>query len=110
MSRTPTRCVCLIAISVLLLATRAHGQQPEIIITVYNRSHMRPATLLDAEQFAGHIIERAGLDILWVNCPLDDKSITECQQPASNTRLVLTIANQWRGTITEPGMLGLAVQ
>jgi hypothetical protein len=94
----------------VVVAGVAETEERRIVVTVYNRSHMRVQTLIEGEQVAGRILRRAGVESVWVNCPLTSETVSDCLEPADRTRLVLTILQHWSSTASQATMLGMAGQ
>ncbi len=83
-----------------------------IIVRVYNRTNMAPDIVLAGEGVAKDLLAEAGVESVWVNCPLRaaEAHPDGCSEPVSATRLVLAIVKHWKAPVEEPSKLGLAVQ
>jgi hypothetical protein len=97
---------------VLRPAVAVAQQNPRITITVYNRSRMEASTLTAGQLIAREVLRRAGVDSIWISCPVLNslESDPECRERPSPTRLVVTIVPNWGGQRLGPSALGLALQ
>lgn len=88
-------------------------ERPKITVTVYNRSSMRIPTLTAGQSIAQEVLGRAGVDSIWVNCPIRSalEADPKCkQQPLNPTRLVLTVVPHWADRHGDSDTLGLALE
>jgi hypothetical protein len=79
------------------------GMQPGLTITLrlYNYAHVATALLVRSEGEAGAIFRQAGVETIWVDCPLSETEldrIPACQGPMSRADFVLRI----RSSATTP--------
>jgi len=66
----------------------------EITVRVYNYAQVPPNDLARAESEAGSILRRAGVETVWLDCPLSVAELERypaCNQPAGQTHLSLKI-------------------
>ena len=94
------------AASLITLEFVTPSQSATISVRVFNRPGLAPALLAEGEKRAGDVLDRAGIDVVWVNCV---KGIQECSQRLGPTNLVLTILKHG-DKIASEDVLGLAVQ
>jgi hypothetical protein len=75
-----------------LIAAQNDGQ-PTITVQIYNYSPVSPDVVVRAEREAGRILGAAGLQPLWLECPVTTSSEApkRCQQPQLATDLRLRI-------------------
>jgi len=67
---------------------------PTITVQIYNYSQASPAILAKAEQEAGRILGKAGLQAVWLECPIGPStpgSQTPCQKAHEATDLMLRV-------------------
>ncbi len=81
-------------------------ENTNITVRLFNRSGLAASPLVEGEKQAEEILQRAGIHVVWLNCPT---GIQECIEPPNSTHLVLTILKQGSAMGGED-MLGLAVQ
>jgi hypothetical protein len=83
-----------------------------VTVTVYNRSNMRGPMLEAGEGVAKEVLRGAGLESVWVNCPVSSTMAAdgECMLPPNRTRLVLTVVPRWPDRRVDPRSLGLALE
>ena len=64
-----------------------------ITIYVYDYADAKPSELLEAERTAARILEKAGVETVWVDCPRDDASPGNlaCVASADPTHLILRV-------------------
>lgn len=64
-----------------------------ITIYVYDYAHAKPTVLLEAERAVAGILEKAGVETVWVDCPRDDASPRSlaCVASADPTHLILRV-------------------
>ena len=64
-----------------------------ITIYVYDYADAKPRVLLEAERAAAGILEKAGVETVWVDCPRDDASPRNlaCVASADPTHLILRV-------------------
>ena len=66
--------VCLLLVtflSLLVFPARAEtyaDQKPQVVVSVYNDAGVSATVLMQSEQEAAKIFDRAGLDVVWQNC------------------------------------------
>jgi hypothetical protein len=86
--------------------------RPRITVTVYNRSNMRNPILAAGEGVAQRVLSHAGVESMWVNCPVRNTAVAdaECNQPRNPTRLILTVVPRWADRRVDPHSLGLALE
>jgi len=86
--------------------------KPTVVVTVYDRSQMRTSTLTGGQSVAQEILRRAGVESVWINCPVPDTPETnpECRRPPGPTRLILTVVPRWAGPGVDSDTLGLALK
>ena len=82
------------------------GQGATISVRVFNRPGLAAVLVAEGENRAGDALNRAGIDVVWVNCA---KGIQECSQRPGPTNLILTILKHGDKMATDD-VLGLAVQ
>lgn len=110
------RPLSVVLLGLLGVALRPAGilarDRPTIAVTVYNRSNMRISTLSAAQIVAQKVLLRAGVESVWINCPVPSipEASLECSQPPGPTRLVLAIVPHWAGPGANSDTLGLALQ
>jgi hypothetical protein len=88
----------VIAVAAALRPMGVEAQaKPKITVTVYNRSKLADATLTAGQSVALEVLRRAGVESIWVNCPVRTTPAAnrECQQPPNPTKLVLTVVPHW---------------
>src|SRR5207302_626442 len=87
-------------------------EKPKITVTIYNRSDMPSPTLMAGEGVAQSVLRQAGVESVWVNCPIRSTAAAdvECNQPPNRTKLVLTVVPHWADRRVDPRSLGLAVE
>lgn len=104
MSRT-AGVLFLSAMLISALAT-AGAQQPQIItIRLFNRSKIASAVVLTGEKKSEDLLRRAGIRVLWLNCPGTEK----CSDPPNQRSLIVTILKE--GSAIRGGdVLGLALE
>jgi hypothetical protein len=101
------------AIALVFRPTAAVAQdRPKITVTVYNRSKMRTPTLTAGHSVAQEVLRRAGVESIWVDCPVPStpEANPACQQPLSPNRLILTIVPHWGNRRLDSNALGVALQ
>lgn len=67
---------------------------PTITVQIFNYSQASPAILAGAEQEAGRILGKAGLQAVWLECPIGPStpgSQTPCQKAPEATDLMLRV-------------------
>jgi hypothetical protein len=86
--------------------------KPPVIVTVYNRSKMRPPSLAAGQIVAEEILRRAGVKSIWINCPVPStpEASAECRQPPGSPKLILTVVPHWAEQGIPSEALGLAVE
>ncbi len=102
--------LCMVSMGVSSLrADNGSRVKPVVRISVYNDVGLNRGTLLHAEEDAGAVFRRAGIETEWKNCGGEEvfPELTEaCNQVAYPVRLVLRIERRPRGLVSEP--LGVA--
>jgi hypothetical protein len=82
--------------SLAVLSVFAQGREAadrmQITVLVYNYADVEPATLLAAQKAAAKTYEKAGVAIVWRNCPVETEA-NRCVQTADPDQLVLNIAH-----------------
>jgi len=83
--------------SLVVLSEFAQGREAadrlQITVLVYNHADVEPATLLAAQKTTAKTYEKAGVAIVWRNCPAETEA-NRCVQTADPDQLVLNIAHQ----------------
>jgi hypothetical protein len=84
----------------------------KITVTVYNRSNMRTPILEAGERVAQEVLRQAGVESVWVNCPVRNPAAADaaCNQPRKPSRLILTVVPHWADRRVDPHSLGLALE
>jgi hypothetical protein len=69
------------------------GELGTITIRVYDYTHAKPRVLIEAERAAATILEKSGVEAVWVDCLKDDASpsVPACVASADPTNLTLRI-------------------
>ena len=76
------------------LVSGSDGPKPEITVRVYDYAKVARATLQNSELSAANILRKAGIDTMWIECPIETaESIAPaaCQQAIRQTEIVLRI-------------------
>ena len=97
-----------LALAAIVASVRSVAQTENSTITVrvFNRSEVAPATVSLGERVAGELLGRAGVVIVWLNCPAQTQ---DCAQPVGPASLILTMLKQ--GTaMAGKDTLGLALE
>ena len=108
--------ILLIAMGAIALVSRPNAvvaqDSPKITVTVYNRSKMRTPTLAAGRSVAQEVLRRAGVESIWVDCPVPStqEANPACQQPPRPYRLILTIVPHWGNRWLDSDALGVALQ
>ncbi len=70
-----------------------NNERVAITIGIYNYAHAKSRLLLEAQQTAGAILRKAGVEASWLSCPTDKVStrIPACAATADPTHLTLRI-------------------
>jgi len=69
----------------------------DITVQVYNWAHVAPGTLTAAEGEGTRIFREAGVEVLWLNCPLslsEAKQSAICAEPRPWGRFVLRVVSE----------------
>jgi hypothetical protein len=83
--------------------------RPMVRISVFNDAGLKRGILLHAEEDAGEVFRRAGIEMDWKNCGGEEVAAfagKQCNEVAYPERLVLRIERRPRGLVEEP--LGVA--
>ena len=85
---------------------------PKITVTVYNRSKMRTPTLKTGLSVAQEVLRRAGVESVWVDCPVPStqEANQACEQPLRPNRLILALVPHWGNRGLQSDALGVALQ
>jgi hypothetical protein len=64
-----------------------------IVVRVYNFARIPQPELLEAEKESARILKEAGIEAVWLDCPIspDSRDSPACQPPSSSTDFVLQI-------------------
>ncbi len=107
MTRTST--LILIAAMQLGFSLPASTQGlPNLIVAVYNRA-VSQSMLLEGEQTAAHVFQRAGIAIEWLDCT-SNLPPAPCARPAEGNLFVLTIVKRWPVQVWNSDKLGMSVE
>ena len=60
--------------------TQAADSMPTIRVRVLNFTKATPQTITSAEREAGRILGDAGLNVVWLNCPLGQTTVNPSQK------------------------------
>jgi hypothetical protein len=99
----------LLALAFQGWAQNSTGENPQVIVSVYDDAGVLPTVLAQAERKAARIFERAGLDVLWANCSSSAKHVGQdaglanggCAQFDWPTRLAMRIVPRSGGPVNE---------
>lgn len=76
-------------------------ENPQLVVYVYNDAQASLETLTSAEQHAGRIFSKAGLDITWRNCPCSDETFGSGENTGPSV-LVLHVTTHIAATTSDP--------
>lgn len=108
MNRT-SRTVVLMAAMQLGFSLQGSTQGlPNLMVAVYNRA-VGQRTLLEGEQTAVHVFQRAGIAIEWLDCT-SKAPPPACTRPAEGSLFVLTIVKRWPVQVWNSDKLGMSVE
>jgi len=97
----------------LAAASVANGQQPNIIVRVYDYAGLPGDTLRNASLEAQKIFRKAGVETEWVECPLDrgaEQQYPACMKPVGPADATLRIVPQaMQGYPVPQGAFGFAL-
>lgn len=100
----------LIAFAALAAASANANQQYTVVVGDY--SHIGGSTIAKAVNLADQVLERAGVPIRWVVCPvvqIDDRFATNCPEMVQRPDAFLKIVPQDAGHLKEQTAMGLAL-
>ena len=75
----------------------AFAGEPTATVLVYNHAHVAHSLLASAEREAGHILDAAGVRIIWVECPMaatPDSAARPCLGTLKSTDIMLRVLPQ----------------
>jgi hypothetical protein len=93
-------------------SARAADPSPTIRARITNYTEATPATISRAEREAGRILGEAGLNVVWIDCPLGRSAVIAtdpCQQPLEPTDIVLRVLPEHARGGVQDGAFGFAV-
>jgi hypothetical protein len=92
-------------------AARVGDPSPTIRVRVTNYTVATPTTVSKAEHEAGRILGEAGLNVVWIDCPLGRSVIPAdpCQQPLEPSDIVLRVLSDQNRNGVQDGAFGVAV-
>ena len=96
----------------VVVVANAPDPVPSIRVHVDNYSQASPTTLSGAERVAGRILGDAGLQIVWLNCPVGNSSSVPqnpCQRPLEPADIVLRIIPEPAKNTFQDSVFGFAV-
>ena len=71
--------------------------RPSVIVRLYDYAHVRPVTLAKAQDVAAEIFRKAGVEVVWVNCAIEEEQSTACSEVQPGWNLVLRIMRRTKG-------------
>jgi hypothetical protein len=93
-------------------SARAVEPIPTIRVRVANYTEATPTTVFKAEREAGRILGDAGLNVVWIDCPLKRSAVISmdpCQQPLERTDIVLRVLSDQCRNGVQDSAFGIAV-
>ena len=93
-------------------STRGADRSPIIRVRVTSYTDATPAAVSKAEHEAGRILGEAGLNVVWMNCPLGRSAIVPtdpCQHPLEPTDIVLRVLSDQNRNGVQDSAFGVAV-
>ncbi len=91
---------------------RAADSGPTIRVHVTNYTEATAATVSKAEREAGRLLGEAGLNMVWIDCPLKQTAASPsdpCQQPLEPTDIVLRVLPDHARNGVQDSAFGIAV-
>ncbi len=85
---------------------------PTIRVRVTNYTEATPATVSKAEREAGRLLDEAGLNAVWIDCPVGQSAVIAsdpCQQPLAPTDIVLRVLPDRARNGVQDSAFGIAV-
>jgi hypothetical protein len=101
--------LCMFSMGASSMRADSASRRPVVRISVYNDVGLKRGTLVHAEEDAGAVFRRAGIETEWKNCGGEEVFAgvgRPCNEVAYPVRLVLRIERRPRGLVSEP--LGVA--
>jgi hypothetical protein len=89
------------------------NQETKVIVLLHNYAHLPAQILLEAQDRAGHIFRKAGVEIEWADCPLNDEDPSlypKCATISDTTQLFLRILPDTTAKIEEGGQAFFAAR
>ena len=93
-------------------SVRAADPIPTIRVRVTNYTEATPAIVSKAEREAGRILGEAGLNMVWIDCPLKQTAASPtdpCQQPLEPADIVLRVLPDHARNGVQDSAFGIAV-
>lgn len=93
-------------------SARAADPSPTLRVRVTNYTEATPATVSKAEREAGRLLGEAGLNVIWIDCPLGRSAVIAtdpCQQPLEPTDIVLRVLPDHARNGVQDSAFGIAV-
>ena len=88
-------------------------QNPLVTVRIYDHAKLRPTTLRKAEKEAARIFRLAGIDTIWLHCPLTEEELAGnrvCERDFGKSSLVLRILPESKARVLarDPREFGIA--
>jgi hypothetical protein len=93
-------------------SARAADPSPTIRVRVTNYTEATPTTVSKAEHEASRILGEAGVNVVWIDCPLKRSAVVPtdpCQQPLEPTDIVLRMLSDHSRNGVQDSAFGVAV-
>ena len=90
----------------------AADPSPTIRVRITNYTEATPATVSKAEREAGRLLGEAGLNVIWIDCPLGQSAVIStapCQQPLQPADIVLRVLLDHARNGVQDSAFGFAV-
>jgi hypothetical protein len=100
MQKKLTRAQALIFLLLLSVPGLAQEQPAEsdisspVVVRVYDYAQVPSVTLAKAQEVAAEVFRKAGVEIVWVNCAVDENSSTSCSEVEAGSSLLLRITRR----------------
>lgn len=101
----------LFRLTAAIMALGAHSEA-QVTVHVYNTAHIPSGNISGAEAQAGWIFEKAGIRIMWINCPAIERERGGdqiCKQYADPGLLVMSILDEAPEAAIHDCTLGFAL-
>ena len=92
--------------------TQAADSMPTIRVRVLNFTKATPQTITSAEREAGRIFGDAGLNVVWLNCPLRQTTVNPtdpCQQPLDPSHVIVRLLSDRTRKGLQDSVFGFAI-